>query len=233
MSLKRLISLSIFMIVVFVFVVACSPSSPTGTTEIPDQIVTPSTPDSSDNVSQTLEAETPAMKADPSATPTTEPQPTSTPTPMPEPTATPTSEPTATPTPEPQPTDTATPEPTATDTSVPAEPVAILSGEFEGVGGDYTGSGSVTVYQQDGVGRTLEFNDFSVTSGPGLVVVLSSNPDVHLTRSIKEHVELGDLQSFTGDQAYQIPDDVDLAEYPVAVIYCKPFNAVFATATLQ
>jgi hypothetical protein len=109
----------------------------------------------------------------------------------------------------------------------------ILSGQVEGVGGDYTGSGLATVYQQDGGDRTLEFTEFSVTSGPGLVVLLSNNPDVHLTRNIGQHVELGDLQSFTGDQTYQIPAGLDLAEYSVAVIYCKPFNAVFATAALQ
>jgi hypothetical protein len=108
-----------------------------------------------------------------------------------------------------------------------------LTGEFNGVGGDYSGSGSAAVHQLDGGDRVLRFTEFSVTSGPGLVVLLSNNPDVHLTRNIREFVEVGDLVATTGEQEYQIPADLDLAEYSVAVIYCKPFDAVFATASLQ
>ena len=125
------------------------------------------------------------------------------------------------------------PEPIPTDTPTPVEPMVLVAGEFEGVGGDYDGSGSATVYQLADGNRVLRFTEFSVSSGPGLVVLLSNNPDVHLTRNIREFVELDDLVAFTGDQEYQLPADLDLAEHSVAVIYCKPFNAVFATASLQ
>ena len=236
MNTTRLILLSSFLILLVALMTSCGPgSAPEPSASQVDSLATPTgetsaVPATATEVEEAMDSqptETSMQEPEATATPTAEPQPTATPTQLPEPTA----EPTVTPTPEPQPT--ATPELTATDTPAPAEPTALVAGEFEGVGGDYDGSGSATVYQLADGERVLRFTEFSVTSGPGLVVLLSNNPDVHLTRNIREFVELGDLVTFTGDQEYQIPADLDLAEYSVAVIYCKPFNAVFATASLQ
>lgn len=231
MTTYRLVLLGTLLIAILVLTAACGAGSRGNATqpasqasvvpESPADLATPA------EISESSSTAMPAIELMATATPT------STPSPALEPTATATAEALASPTPEPQPTKTATLEPTATDTPRPAQAVAILSGELKGVGGDYTGSGLATVYQQDGDDRTLEFTEFSVTRGPGLVVLLSNNPDVHLTRNIGQYVELGDLQDFSGDQTYQIPTDLDLSEYSVAVIYCKPFNAVFATVTLQ
>lgn len=245
MAIQRLISVGSF-VVVLVLLAGCGSNAAIDPTEPADQVsvmteqpVDTIAPGAESRV-QATETATMALEV------TTEPQPMATDTPMPEPTAAPTIEPTATPQPTatdtlvPEPTatptvePTATPQPTATEVPpTPVEPVAILTGEFEGVGGDYTGSGSVTVYRLDDGSRVLRFTQFSVTNGPGLVVLLSNNQNVHLTRNINMYVELGELQSTTGDQEYQIPAELDVEEYSVAVIYCKPFNAVFATASLQ
>lgn len=231
MTVYRSVSLGSLLVAILILAASCGAESRMDATvqATLETVVTASAANSpsSEGASQPPASETPTIEPVPGITSTTPPSP------VPEPTATPTVEATVMPTAEPQPTETVTPEPMATDTPLPAQPVAVLSGLLEGVGGDYTGSGVATVYQQDGGGRTLEFTEFSVTRGPGLVVLLSNNPDVHLTRNIGQYVELGDLQSFTGDQTYQIPAGLDLSEYSVAVIYCKPFNAVFATATLQ
>jgi cytoskeletal protein RodZ len=231
MTIYRLVLLGSLLVAILVLTAACGAESRGNATQPASQATV--VPESPADTATPVEISEPPPTAMPTIELETTATPTSAPSPTLEPTATAAAEALASPTPEPQPTETATPEPTATDTPLPAQPIAILSGELKGVGGDYTGSGLATIYQQDGGDRTLEFTEFSVTRGPGLVVLLSNNPDVHLTRNIGQYVELGDLQDFTGDQAYQIPADLDLSEYSVAVIYCKPFDAVFATVTLQ
>ena len=109
---------------------------------------------------------------------------------------------------------------------------AAVQGEFTGTDSLHQGSGSATIYQQ-GDQRVLRFEDFSVTNGPDLHVILSKHPSPLEREDVgDDYIDLGSLKGNLGNQNYEIPADVDLSEYQSVVIYCVPFHVVFATATL-
>lgn len=105
------------------------------------------------------------------------------------------------------------------------------SGEFRDADRFHTGSGTATIFQQ-GDQSVLRFEDFEVTNGPDLHVLLVENPDATNQDEIGEYVDLGSLKGNIGNQNYEIPSDIDLSQYSGVMIYCQPFHVVFATAPL-
>jgi hypothetical protein len=78
------------------------------------------------------------------------------------------------------------------------------------------------------------------TSGPDLVVILHRSADVIGSTPppafpIKEgdYTLLAPLKSYTGAQSYPIPDDLNLADFKSAAIWCRRFNATFGAARLN
>jgi hypothetical protein len=109
---------------------------------------------------------------------------------------------------------------------------AVLNGQFSGADNFHMGEGRAAVFVQ-GEQRVLRFEDFSVTNGPDLHVILSKNPAPTGQEGIGEdYLDLGALKGNLGNQNYEIPADVDLSEYHSVIIYCVPFHVVFATAAL-
>jgi hypothetical protein len=109
----------------------------------------------------------------------------------------------------------------------------VAEGQFSGADSFHMGSGSAGIYQQ-GEQRVLRFEEFSVTNGPDLHVVLTRHPAPSVPSEVGEdYVDLGPLKGNLGNQNYEIPPGVDLSEYLGVVIYCVPFHAVFAAATLS
>ncbi|MDK1029360.1 MAG: DM13 domain-containing protein [Anaerolineae bacterium] len=142
--------------------------------------------------------------------------------------------PSSTLTPAPLPTDIQPTETQVTEvppTDVPS--VVILSGKFEGVGQGHSGSGSARITQRPDGTYFLRFENFSVCCGPDLYVFLATKSSVGATSEFGNYVELSSLQSITGDQAYEIPQNTDMAEIKSVVIYCKPFKVIIASATLN
>lgn len=119
-----------------------------------------------------------------------------------------------------------------TDDMMVDEWAIVAQGDFDGADGFHQGSGSATIYQQ-GDQRVLRFEEFSVTNGPDLHLILVKHPSPASRSEVEEdYVDLGSLKGNMGNQNYEIPADVDLSEYQGVVIYCVPFHVVFATATL-
>lgn len=117
---------------------------------------------------------------------------------------------------------------------MPDEPVVLSAGEFVDADAFHRGSGSATIYELPEGGNVLRFEEFSVTNGPDLHVILSSNPEPTSRADIgDDYVDLGQLKGNMGNQNYDIPADVDLSNYQSIVIYCLPFHVVFSTATLS
>ena len=164
------------------------------------------------------------------ATPT--PVPTAAPTPTPEPTATPAPTPSTTPTATPTP----TPEPTATPTPPPASagPVILKVGQFENADSFHRGSGTATIYRGPDGSHLLRLEEFEVTNGPGLHVLLTphTGPKTRADLRSTGYVDLGDLKGNKGNQNYPIPADVDVAANRSVVIYCLPFHVIFSVARL-
>jgi len=115
----------------------------------------------------------------------------------------------------------------------PAEWMIALQGSFMDADSFHQGAGTATIYQQ-GEQLVLRFEEFSVTNGPDLHIILSTNSIPTSRDDIgQNYIDLGSLKGNTGDQNYDIPADVDLSQYQSIVIYCMPFHVVFATATLH
>ena len=118
------------------------------------------------------------------------------------------------------------------DDMMAQEWTAVAQGEVAGADSFHQGSGSATVFQQ-GEQRVLRLEEFSVTNGPDLHVILTKHPSPASRDDVGEdYIDLGSLKGNMGNQNYEIPADVDLSEYQGVVIYCVPFHVVFATATL-
>ena len=121
--------------------------------------------------------------------------------------------------------------------AMPAADVASLvkaAGDFRDADAFHKGSGNAVVYEVAPGQRILRLEDFRVTNGPDLRVLLANTPDPESHSDLADagYVELGKLKGNIGSQNYAIPDDLDLAEAQSVVIYCHPFRVVFSVATL-
>ncbi len=103
----------------------------------------------------------------------------------------------------------------------------VRTGTFSGQNG-YSAAGTA-ILQVEGTRATLRFgSDFQTQSGPGLFVYLSPNEN-----NVTGGVNLGGLQSTSGEQSYAIPESVNTADMHFAIIYCMPFSVPFGAAPLQ
>ena len=116
-------------------------------------------------------------------------------------------------------------------------PEAVKTGQFRDADSFHRGSGNATIWDLGTDGFVLRFEDFKVINGPDLRVLLTTHPDpmgrgdVHA--SDVTYVELGKLKGNIGNQNYAIPNDVNVDDQNSVVIYCKPFQIVFAVAPLS
>ncbi len=117
------------------------------------------------------------------------------------------------------------------EASANTEWIVVGQGQFVDADSFHQGSGSATIFQQ-GDTSVLRFEDFMVTNGPDLHVLLAENPNPTNRNDLGEYVDLGSLKGNLGNQNYDIPADLDLSKYNSIVIYCMPFHVVFSTATL-
>ena len=128
------------------------------------------------------------------------------------------------------------PEDSAEQTAVrrPRGPVALVTGMF--VDGDsfHKGSGEVTLYRLEDESLLLRMEDIVVTNGPQLHVYLIPVHGVHGRDEVQAHgyVDLGGLKGNIGSQNYEVPGGYEIPEELTVVIYCVPFQVVFATAEL-
>ena len=113
---------------------------------------------------------------------------------------------------------------------------AELTGEFRDADSFHKGSGTATIFEIVATGeRVLRFEDFRVTNGPDLRVLLVNvaDPESHSDLDESGYEELSKLKGNVGPQNYEIPSDFDLSNTQSVVIYCNPFRVVFSVATLE
>ena len=118
----------------------------------------------------------------------------------------------------------------------PAGPVAIAAGNFRDADSFHRGQGTATIYRQADGSHLLRFEDFRVTNGPDLRVLLAAAADPQSRGELQEggYVELAPLKGNIGSQNYELPPEVDpVAEGGSVIIYCRPFQVIFSVAPLQ
>lgn len=91
---------------------------------------------------------------------------------------------------------------------------------------DHDVAGSAAVIEREGV-QILRFQDFQTINGPNLHIWLSKD----LTGN--EYIDLGPIKATQGNANYDLPDDVNLDEYPYVLVWCVPFKVLFSYAELQ
>ena len=115
-------------------------------------------------------------------------------------------------------------------------PAALLkTGTFEGADRFHKGSGVAKIFRGPDGAHLLRVENFSVTNGPDLRVILSpvASPSGSSEVTASGYVELGKLKGNVGNQNYPIPAEADIGALRSVVIYCKPFRVVFSVATLE
>ena len=124
----------------------------------------------------------------------------------------------------------------ATPEAMPAGgPVAIAAGQFRDVDSFHRGQGTATLYRNADGSHLLRFEDFSVTNGPDLRVLLAAAADPQSRQELQDggYVELAALKGNIGSQNYAIPATVDpAAQGGSVIIYCRPFQVIFSVAPL-
>ncbi len=119
--------------------------------------------------------------------------------------------------------------PTAAPTDAPAagfEPHVVSQGEFEGADDFHFGNGTALLIESEPGVYVLRLEDFSVRNGPDLFVYLSPDPGGYDDAAIN----LGDLKGTDGAFNYDIPAGTDVSQYQSAIVWCKAFSVLFATA---
>ena len=106
------------------------------------------------------------------------------------------------------------------------------SGSFRDADAFHKGSGTASIYRSPDGKSVLRLEDFRVTNGPELHVLLVPNPDPQSSDDVEGYLGLGKLKGNMGNQNYFLPDGEDGSGYGSVVIYCRPFHVVFSVATL-
>ena len=113
--------------------------------------------------------------------------------------------------------------------------VVLSKGTFQDADRFHQGSGQAAIYRGPDGSHLLRLENFQVTNGPDLHVILSPSPvpesrdDVHQPG----YLDLGSLKGNVGNQNYEIPADADVKALSSVVIYCSPFHVVFSVALLK
>ena len=128
------------------------------------------------------------------------------------------------------------PELKAVSTEVPAtQPVALSSGEFRDADSFHRGSGDATIYRLPDGSHLLRLEDFEVTNGPDLRVLLArpNDPQSRDELHAAGYTHLAKLKGNKGNQNYEIPADIDPSGVGSIIIYCMPFQVIFSVAPLE
>lgn len=112
--------------------------------------------------------------------------------------------------------------------------VELKSGTFTDADAFHNGEGTATIYQLEDGSHVLRFEDFRVTNGPALFVLVSPHPNPGGRGDISDagYTELARLKGNVGNQNYILPDNLAPEDINSVIIYCKPFRVVFSTAAL-
>lgn len=115
------------------------------------------------------------------------------------------------------------------------DPYITRAGDFTTIDAIRRGEGLASVYQIGESRRVLRLDPFNVSTGPDLRVLLSENemPRTGADALNPTYVDLGALQSVSGSQNYEIPEDIDFDKYNSVVIYSLSLNIIYTTAPLE
>ena len=118
--------------------------------------------------------------------------------------------------------------------AVPAGPELLRSGQFRDADSIHRGSGDAKLFRLSESDSVLRLENLKVTNGPDLRVYLVRHPDPTESADVKdrEFVDLGPLKGNIGNQNYTVPAGTDVSQFASAVVWCRAFGVLFASAPL-
>ncbi len=87
-------------------------------------------------------------------------------------------------------------------------------------------SGTARIVEADGK-KYARYENFKTINGPDLYVYIAKDLDA------KEFVNLGLVRATEGNINYEIPEGVDVLDYPYVLTWCKAFGVLFNYADLS
>jgi len=116
-------------------------------------------------------------------------------------------------------------------TTVTTGTLEVTIGEFVSL--DHRTTGTLRVLDLGNGSRVVRLEGLQTDNGPDLFLYVTTNPvDGDEGDFDDEFVNLGRLKGNQGDQNYDLPADVDLADYASVVIWCDRFDSAFGAAPL-
>lgn len=113
--------------------------------------------------------------------------------------------------------------------AAPADARIVLQGDFHGADEFHFGRGKALLVESPPGRHVLRFDDFSVRNGPDLFVYLSPSADGYT----EDALELGPLKASDGSFNYDVPAGTDISRFRSAVVWCRAFSVLFATAPFE
>ncbi|MEU9374439.1 DM13 domain-containing protein [Streptomyces sp. NPDC048255] len=116
-----------------------------------------------------------------------------------------------------------------------AGPRTVASGEL--ISHEHATTGTVKVVRLADGSHTLRLENLDTSNGPDLRVLLSDAPVKEGVAGWRvfddgKYLTLGKLKGNKGDQNYELPPGVDLAQYTSVSIWCDRFDVSFGAAAL-
>ena len=116
-----------------------------------------------------------------------------------------------------------------------AQTVALMSGEFVAAEAPTTGTAKIV---DEGGKKYLEIDSAFSTNdqAPDLQILLDTveeAPASYDAANSTRYLNLGGIQSVTGEQRYPIPDFVDTSQFASVVVWCRMANATMGYAPLN
>lgn len=117
---------------------------------------------------------------------------------------------------------------------MPSAPQRLAAGTFRDADSAHRGEGEAAIYTLADGSKIARFEDFRVTNGPALIVLLAKAESPQTAAEVIDggYVSLGDLKGNVGSQNYTLPDNIDPADYGSIVIWCELFDVLFSAADL-
>jgi len=88
-------------------------------------------------------------------------------------------------------------------------------------------TGSAKIYLQNNNQLILTLENFTSSNGPDLHVYISKEVQP------VNYIDLGRLQSVSGNQQYLLTGNINFSEYRYALIHCQQYNHLFGSAELK
>jgi hypothetical protein len=122
--------------------------------------------------------------------------------------------------------------PTATPTAAGPKVGVLAQGQFRDGEPGHNGKGVAKLLRDASGALVLRFENFSVTNGPDIFVILSTERDAS-NAAASAGLDLGRVRATDGNVNYAVPAGTDPSKYRSVIIWCRSFKVVFASASLE